>query len=100
VAPVNGNESRLGQVFLNLIVNAAQAIPEGDATNNEIKIITRMDSPDRVASNFTTPAPVFRPKCCRTFSTLSLPRKQRPSVPGSGWPFANASSLSMVARYR
>jgi signal transduction histidine kinase len=52
VAPVNGNESRLGQVFLNLIVNAAQAIREGDATNNEIKIITRMDSPDRVAIEF------------------------------------------------
>jgi signal transduction histidine kinase len=52
VAPVNGNESRLGQVFLNLIVNAAQAIPEGDAANNEIKIVTRMDSSDRVAIEF------------------------------------------------
>jgi signal transduction histidine kinase len=52
VAPVNGNESRLGQVFLNLIVNAAQAIPEGDAGNNEIKIITRMESSDRVGIEF------------------------------------------------
>jgi signal transduction histidine kinase len=52
VAPVNGNESRLGQVFLNLIVNAAQAIPEGDAGNNEIKIVTRMESADRVAIEF------------------------------------------------
>jgi signal transduction histidine kinase len=52
VAPVNGNESRLGQVFLNLIVNAAQAIPEGDAANNEIKIVTRMDSSGRVAIEF------------------------------------------------
>jgi signal transduction histidine kinase len=52
VAPVNGNESRLGQVFLNLIVNAAQAIPEGDAANNEIKIVTRMDTSDRVAIEF------------------------------------------------
>jgi signal transduction histidine kinase len=52
VAPVNGNESRLGQLFVNLIVNAAQAIPEGDAGNNEIKIITRMESPDRVAIEF------------------------------------------------
>lgn len=49
VAPVNASESRLGQVFLNLIVNAAQAIPVGNATSNEIKIITRMDSSDRVA---------------------------------------------------
>jgi signal transduction histidine kinase len=52
LAPVNGNESRLGQVFLNLILNAAQAIPEGDAANNEIKIVTRMDSSDRVAIEF------------------------------------------------
>ena len=34
------NESRLGQVFLNLIVNAAQAIPVGQADGNEI---TRLD---------------------------------------------------------
>ena len=52
VAPVNGNESRLGQVFINLIVNAAQAIPEGDAANNEIRIATRMDSSGCVAIEF------------------------------------------------
>jgi CheY-like chemotaxis protein/two-component sensor histidine kinase len=49
VAAVNGNESRLGQVFLNLIVNAAQAIPEGNAGNNEIRIVTRMEASGRVA---------------------------------------------------
>jgi signal transduction histidine kinase len=52
VAAVNGNESRLGQVFLNLIVNAAQAIPEGNAANNEIRIVTRMEGLDRVAIEF------------------------------------------------
>jgi PAS domain S-box-containing protein len=41
VAPVLANESRLGQVFLNLIVNAAQAIAEGHADANEIRIRTR-----------------------------------------------------------
>ena len=39
--PVGANESRLGQVLLNLIVNAAQAIPEGDADRNEIRIATK-----------------------------------------------------------
>jgi CheY-like chemotaxis protein len=41
VALVDGSESRLGQVFLNLIVNAAQALPEGQAERNAIRIATR-----------------------------------------------------------
>jgi signal transduction histidine kinase len=48
VPPVEGNEGRLGQVFLNLIVNAAQAIPEGRADQNEIRIITSQDDQGRV----------------------------------------------------
>ena len=36
VFPIEGNDGRLGQVFLNLLVNAAQAIPEGHADKNEI----------------------------------------------------------------
>ena len=35
---VQGNESRLGQVFLNLLVNAAQAIPEGRVDDNEVRV--------------------------------------------------------------
>jgi signal transduction histidine kinase len=48
VHPVRANESRLGQVFLNLIVNAAQAIPVGNAAVNQIRIATRTDPEDRV----------------------------------------------------
>src|SRR6266700_1436861 len=43
VPPIDGNESRLGQVFLNLLLNAAQAITEGDADRNEIRVSTRTD---------------------------------------------------------
>jgi PAS domain S-box-containing protein len=43
VPPVEANEARLGQVFLNLLVNAAQAIPEGHANENEIRVATRTD---------------------------------------------------------
>ena len=39
--PALGNESRLGQVFLNLLINAAQAIPEGAAHQNQIRISAR-----------------------------------------------------------
>jgi PAS domain S-box-containing protein len=44
VPRVTANESRLGQVLLNLIVNAVQAIPEGNYLNNEIRIRTFVDS--------------------------------------------------------
>ncbi|BDG03344.1 ATP-binding protein [Anaeromyxobacter oryzae] len=43
VPPVRGSEARLGQVFLNLLVNAAQAIPEGHADENEIAIAARAE---------------------------------------------------------
>jgi signal transduction histidine kinase len=35
-----GDRSALGQVFLNLLLNAAQAIPEGRAAENEITVTT------------------------------------------------------------
>jgi PAS domain S-box-containing protein len=40
---VQANEARLGQVFLNLLVNAAQAIPEGRAEHHEIHVSTRAE---------------------------------------------------------
>jgi PAS domain S-box-containing protein len=43
IPPVLGTESRLGQLFLNLLVNAAQAIPPGDAARNQIRISTHSD---------------------------------------------------------
>ncbi len=41
---VEANEARLGQVFLNLLVNAAQAIPAGHALENEIRVTTSTDA--------------------------------------------------------
>ena len=40
---VEGSESRLGQVFLNLIVNAAQAIPEGNASAHRLTVKTHQE---------------------------------------------------------
>jgi len=40
---VRAEEGRLGQVFLNLLVNAAQAIREGNVGENEIRISGRTD---------------------------------------------------------
>jgi signal transduction histidine kinase/CheY-like chemotaxis protein len=38
---VDGNEARLAQVFLNLFVNAAEAIREGDPDHQEIRVVLR-----------------------------------------------------------
>jgi signal transduction histidine kinase len=48
VPRVDSNEARLGQVVLNLLVNAAQSIPEGRASQNEIRVVTRMAESGRV----------------------------------------------------
>ncbi len=72
---VDGSEARLGQVFLNLIINAAQAIPEGHVAENTIRVVTGTDdkgnavvevsdtgagmSPDTLANVF---APFFTTK--------------------------------------
>jgi PAS domain S-box-containing protein len=52
VPAVRGNEARLGQVFLNLLVNAAQAIPVGHATENHITVSVQQQH-DRVVIEIT-----------------------------------------------
>lgn len=43
VPQVDANAGKLGQVFLNLLVNAAQALPDGQMDKNEITVSTRLD---------------------------------------------------------
>jgi PAS domain S-box-containing protein len=45
---VDGSEGQLGHVFLNLIMNAAHAIPEGNFETNEISVTTELDATGRV----------------------------------------------------
>src|SRR3984957_20194085 len=44
---VRANDLRLGQVFVNLLINAAHPIPEGNADSHEIRVRTRYDETQR-----------------------------------------------------
>lgn len=51
--PVLGRRAQLQSVFLNLLVNATQAIPEGKAHENAIRVVTRTDEAGRVVIEVT-----------------------------------------------
>jgi PAS domain S-box-containing protein len=71
VPHVDAHESRLGQVFLNLIINAAHAIPAGNYEANEIRISTSLDPAGRVvvdiADTGTGIPPEIRPRLFTPF---------------------------------
>jgi len=48
VPRVWADEARLGQVFLSLVVNAAQALPEARASSNEVRVATGTEQNGRV----------------------------------------------------
>jgi signal transduction histidine kinase/CheY-like chemotaxis protein len=53
VPPVEANEVRLAQVFLNLLINAAHAIVPGAADQNEIRVSTRLGDDGQVRISIT-----------------------------------------------
>jgi PAS domain S-box-containing protein len=50
VPPVMGTEARLGQVFLNLVLNAVHATEPGRPGHNQITVTTSMDGAGRVVA--------------------------------------------------
>jgi signal transduction histidine kinase/CheY-like chemotaxis protein len=61
VPPVLAIEPRLVQVVLNLVINAAQAIPEGHAAENEITVRVWLEAPGAVAIAVEDTGPGMKP---------------------------------------
>jgi PAS domain S-box-containing protein len=81
---VDANESRLGQVFLNLIVNAAQALPEGHADVHYIRIRTRNDSSGMVVAEVEDTGSGIRPEVMKRLFTPFFTTKPRGVGTGLG----------------
>jgi PAS domain S-box-containing protein len=72
VAPVAGNDARLSQVFLNLLVNAAQALDEATAERNEVVASVTSDGHHvlvEIADNGCGIAPEHLPRVFDPFFT-------------------------------
>jgi PAS domain S-box-containing protein len=61
VPGVLGTETRLGQVFINLLVNAAQAMAAGSTADNEIRISTMTDEDGRAVVCISDTGPGIAP---------------------------------------
>lgn len=81
VLPVLGIESRLGQVFLNLIVNAAQAIDTGSVEENQICVTTRLEAEKVVVGVRDTGVGIHSSRLERIFEPFVT---SKPSAQGTG----------------
>jgi PAS domain S-box-containing protein len=61
VAPVLATEARLGQVFLNILVNAAQALEVGDAAENVIRVRATTEPDGQIVVQVSDTGPGISP---------------------------------------
>lgn len=80
VPAVHATEARLEQVFLNLLVHAAQSLPEGEAGKGKVEIITRVEPPDYVVIEVSDNGPALEPEQVeRVFEPFS-PRGEQTGI--------------------
>jgi PAS domain S-box-containing protein len=84
VPPVIGNESRIGQVFLNLLVNAAQALPAGRADVNQVAVTIEMDPSGQVAVEVRDTGPGMAPDVVKKLFTPFFTTKPKGVGTGLG----------------
>jgi signal transduction histidine kinase len=76
VQPVRGNAARLGQVFLNLILNAAHALPEASLKRNRLQVRSFDDSGlvvVEIEDNGPGITPEIMPRIFESFFTTKPP---------------------------
>lgn len=84
IPTVRGSESRLGQVFLNLLVNAAQAMPDGSASSNTITIRTSTDELGNVVIDIVDTGIGMPPETQRRLFTPFFTTKRQGEGTGLG----------------
>jgi signal transduction histidine kinase len=92
---VQGSEFRLGQLILNLLVNAAQAIQDGNAQRNEIRVAVRREERGlviEVADTGEGIAPEARPRLFEPFFTT------KPAGVGTGLGLSICQSVVLEHR--
>jgi PAS domain S-box-containing protein len=92
-APVLASENRLTQVFVNLLVNAAQAIPEGASDRNEVRVALFPRGDEVVAEIADTGAGMPAETRARIFEPFFTTR-----APGGGSGLGLAISHSIVTK--
>jgi len=96
--PVRGSESRLGQVVLNLLVNAAQAMPDGDIDANRIRVHARRDGAAHAVLEVSDTGAGMDEATRRRVFTPFFTTKERGVGTGSGSRSATGSSTRSAAR--
>jgi signal transduction histidine kinase len=92
---IQGSEFRLGQLMLNLLVNAAQAIQEGNAQANEIRVVVRKEARGMVVEVMDTGegiAPEAKPRLFEPFFTT------KPAGVGTGLGLSICQSVAIEHR--
>ncbi len=97
VPAILASEPRLTQLFLNLLVDAAQAIPEGHAQEHEIRLATRSADGRVIVEVRDTGAGIAPARLARIFEPFVT---DKVGAPGWASPSVTASSTASAARSR
>jgi PAS domain S-box-containing protein len=92
-----GSAARLGQVFLNLLVNAVQAMTEDDVERNELRVVTRCTDTE-VVTEISDNGPGISAEVMRRLFTPFFTTKQQGEGTGLGLSICHRLVTAMGGR--